>query len=69
VDFRVSRRVKLNEGMSLEFLSEAFNLFNHVNVLNVNNTFGTGTVALPTFGQPTLAGDPRQIQLGVRWSF
>jgi len=50
-------------------MAEAFNLFNHVNVLNVINTFGTGTTPNATFGQPTVAGDPRQIQLGVRWSF
>jgi hypothetical protein len=68
-DVRLSRVFTLPGGQRLEGLVEAFNLFNHVNVLNVNNTFGTGTVALPTFGQPTLAGDPRQIQLGVRWSF
>ena len=48
---------------------EAFNLLNHVNILNVNNTFGNGTGPLPAFDQPTAAGDPRQIQLGVRWTF
>jgi len=33
------------------------------------STFGVGPAPLPAFGQPTLAGDPRQMQLGARWSF
>jgi hypothetical protein len=35
----------------------------------VNNTFGNGTAPLATFGQSLAAGDPRQIQLGIKWSF
>jgi hypothetical protein len=38
-------------------------------VLVVNNTFGTGATPRSTFGQPTLAGDPRQMQLAVRLAF
>ena len=48
---------------------EAFNLFNHVNVVNVNNTIGNGATPSPTFQQVTAVGDMRQMQLGVRWSF
>jgi hypothetical protein len=48
---------------------EGFNLFNHVNVVTVNNTIGTGPTPSPTFGQVTAVGDMRQIQLGVRWNF
>jgi hypothetical protein len=48
---------------------EAFNLLNHVNIVQVNNTFGPGSMPLPTFGQATAAADPRQVQLGIRWSF
>ena len=68
-DLRVSRAFALAGSQRIELLAEAFNLFNHVNVLNVNNTYGTGLTPLPAFGQPILAGDPRQIQLGVRWTF
>ena len=69
LDLRLSRSFTLGRGNRLELLAEAFNVLNHVNILNVNNTFGVGPAPLPAFGQPTLAGDPRQMQLGARWSF
>jgi hypothetical protein len=69
VDLRLSRAFVIGGHHRIEAMLEAFNVFNHVNILAVNNTFGTGAIPLPAFGQPTLAGDPRQIQLGVRWSF
>jgi len=69
LDVRLSRSFTLGHGTRVELLAEAFNVLNHTNILNVNNTFGIGATPLPTFGQPTLAGDPRQVQLGARWSF
>ena len=69
VDLRLSRSFAIGGRQRLQLLAEAFNLLNHVNVLQVNNTYGTGTLPLAAFGQPTAAGDARQIQLGVRWSF
>jgi hypothetical protein len=68
-DVRVSRAFAFHGRQRIEAMAEAFNLLNHANVINVNNTFGTGTAPNPTFGQPTVFGDPRQIQFGVRWSF
>jgi hypothetical protein len=68
-DLRLSRSFALRGRQRIEAMAEAFNLFNHVNVLNVINTFGTGTTPNANFGVPTVAGDPRQTQLGVRWSF
>lgn len=68
-DLRVSRVFPIKGTHHVEVMVEAFNLFNHVNVVNVNNTFGTGPTPLPTFGQPVAAADARQLQLGVRWSF
>ena len=69
VDLRVSRAFRVSGRQSVEAIVEGFNLFNRVNILAVNSTFGSGIVPLATFGQPTLAGDPRQIQLGLRWNF
>jgi hypothetical protein len=68
VDVRVSRGFRVGP-QRFEVMLEAFNVFNRTNILAVNSTYGTGTFPLPTFGQPTLAGDPRQLQVGVRWSF
>ncbi len=69
VDLRLSRAFAPSHRHGIVLMLEAFNVFNRLNILAVNNTFGTGATPLPTFGQPTLAGDPRQIQVGVRWSF
>jgi hypothetical protein len=69
LDLRLSRRFHLNERLQLETLIEGFNVFNRANLQLPNNTFGTGATALPTFGQPTAAADPRQIQIGLRFSF
>jgi hypothetical protein len=50
--------------LELEVLLEAFNVFNRKNFQVPNNTFGS-----PTFGAPTAANDPRQLQLGLRITF
>jgi hypothetical protein len=67
-DVRLSRFFRW-EPVQMEVLAEAFNLFNRTNLQFPNNIFGTGTQPLPSFGQPTGAGDPRQIQFGLRLSF
>ena len=38
VDFRISRDFALKERFHLQFLGEAFNLFNHTNITGVNGT-------------------------------
>jgi hypothetical protein len=68
-DLRVSRAFAPRGGQQIEAMIEFFNLFNHMNVVVVNNTFGTGATPSASFGMPTVAGDPRQVQLGMRWSF
>ena len=77
-DTRLSRRFAFAERRSIEFLAEAFNLFNHLNYTSVNNTVGA-TIPSTLTGrsdrtpsQPlgfTAASDPRRIQLGVRLIF
>jgi outer membrane receptor protein involved in Fe transport len=69
LDLRLSRRFRLNEKLKLETIVEGFNVFNRANLQLPNNTFGAGVTALPNFGRPTAAADPRQIQLGLRLSF
>jgi hypothetical protein len=68
-DLRLSRRFQITERFNLELLAEGFNLFNRSNFSVPNNVFGTGTTPLATFGRPTAAFDPRQIQLGFRLNF
>jgi hypothetical protein len=69
LDMRLSRRFRITERVSLEALAEGFNLFNRANFGVPNNTFGSGTTPLATFGQPTAAFDPRQFQFGLKLSF
>jgi len=69
LDLRLSRRFSLGEKMHLEALVEGFNVFNRANLQLPNNVYGTGATPLPSFGQPTAAADPRQLQFGLRLSF
>ena len=69
LDLRLSRRFRLTERIDLQLLVEGFNVLNRSNFSVPNNTFGSGTTPLPTFGQPTQAFDPRQFQFGMRVSF
>jgi hypothetical protein len=72
VDVRISRAFPVSNGMRAEAIVEVFNLFNRTNFVDVNNVFGAGAYPaqpLPTFGQFTQAGPPRQAQLAVRLTF
>jgi hypothetical protein len=63
LDVRLSRRFRLGERLALETLVEGFNVTNRTNFQLPNNVLGA------TFGRPNAAGDPRQVQLGLRVSF
>ena len=69
---RLSRTFALTERVRMEGMAEAFNSLNHRNNMIPNTTWGTGTYPTQpnaTFGQATAVGDPRSIQLAVRFSF
>jgi hypothetical protein len=79
VDMRLSRKFKVTEKQNVEFLAEAFNLFNREQFTQVNNRMysinSAGTTATydPTFGTYSQAGATlyreRQVQFAVRYSF
>ena len=69
LDLRLSRRFVFSEKLDLELLIEGFNVFNRANYSVPNNTYGTGATPLASFGQPTAAFDPRQVQIGFRFNF
>ncbi len=81
VDLRLSRRIRFTETMNLEFLAEAFNLFNTFHSTSINSTMYnltvTNTAATfnfnPTFGSVTAAGNSifreRQVQFAARFNF
>ena len=77
VDLRLSRVFHAG-GASLELIAEAFNLFDRVNYVSINDVFGTG--AFPdqpatdaagrvTYGLYNKALAPRQVQLALKLGF
>lgn len=84
VDFRVSRTFPIGEKYSLQFLAEAFNLFNTTNVRFFNTVYGAGDFCQggpsvcgsglegspnPLYGTPRALFNPRQIQFALRFNF
>ena len=49
---------------SLEIFAQAQNVLNHV-----TRTGYTGNISSPFFGQPTSVGQPRDVNLGLRFNF
>ena len=72
VDVRVSRRFGLTRRIGVDVMLDVFNLLNRANFTAANNVWGPGAYPdhpLPSFGQLTAAGPPREIQLGARLVF
>jgi hypothetical protein len=69
LDLRLSRRIRFSERIGIEILAESFNTLNRANFQLPNVAFGAGTTPNATFGRPTAAADPRQLQFGLRVSF
>ncbi len=68
-DLRALKYVPFGERRRLDFVIEAFNLFNHPNVLSVNPFYGSGTMPLPTFNTPTAFAAPRQLRFSIDFEF
>nr|ALV86489.1 hypothetical protein [uncultured bacterium 20] len=83
LDLRVARRIRLGEEPTLELTFEVFNLMNRLNYSAVNNTVPADRVDLLgkreitgieglRANEPlgfTSAGEPRRMQIGVRFRF
>lgn len=82
IDARISRTVHFNEKMKMEFIAEAFNLFNTHNVRFFNTVYGdsifnpAGTPGTffdgarnPSYGTPRALFNPRQAQFAARFTF
>lgn len=64
VDLRTSKKFAFGESKDLEVLWEMFNIFNRVNFMQY-----TGNMRSSQFAKPSLARDPFQAQIGLRFSF
>jgi hypothetical protein len=75
VDLGVVRTFRLREKQSIEFRAEAFNVANHVNACSSNSgQQGTPdcmstTLSDATFGRILAAGDPRIMQMALKFVF
>jgi hypothetical protein len=58
-DLRVSRRFHLNDRVAVDGILDVFNLFNRLNVADVNPLYTQA-------GTPTAAFDPRQLQFALK---
>jgi hypothetical protein len=63
-DMSISKNTKIAEGTMLQFRTEFFNTFNHVQFASPDGNFSS-----PTFGQILDAGAQRQIQFGLKVIF
>jgi carboxypeptidase family protein len=71
-DARVARPIKFTERLRSEFSVDFFNLFNRVNIRNLNTFFGNSDstqAPVPGFNTPSEVFNPRQIQLALRLKF
>ena len=65
VDLALTRAVATGSARQLQLRLEVFNVFNHVNPANP-----VSSLSRPDFGRITAAaGDPRIVQLGVKYQF
>ena len=69
LDIRALKYFPMGEARKLDLVVEAFNLFNHPNVLSRNPFFGSNTSPLSTFGAPTSFAAPRQIRFSLDFEF
>jgi hypothetical protein len=66
VDFSIFKRFPISETKNIEFRTEFFNLFNHVNLANPLSDFNAGT----SFGKITAASNnPRIIQFALKFNY
>ena len=64
MDFSLFKNFQIHENNQIQFRSEFFNLFNHPNFYNPDNTVGD-----KTFGQILSARDPRFVQFALKYLF
>jgi hypothetical protein len=69
VDIRALKYFPFGERRRLDLVVEAFNLFNHPNVLSLDPFFGSGVMPLPTFRTPMSFSAPRQIRFSIDFEF
>jgi hypothetical protein len=67
-DMRLSKGIQLSEHLRMDLIADAFNLFNHTNIIGVN-ALCDPLVGSCLAGQPTAASDARQFQFAVKFNW
>lgn len=73
-DLRISRPLQLNERVRAHLSADMFNLFNRLNIKDLNTLYGSTDLTLPPnpllgFGTPRDAYNPFQVQYSVKVEF
>jgi hypothetical protein len=73
-DMRVAREVRFNERVRAEFSFDLFNLFNRINITDLNTVYGGIDLSqapnpILGFGTPRDAANPFQVQYGLKLRF
>jgi hypothetical protein len=80
IDFSVNKNWRIGERYGIQFRTEIFNLFNHVNFVsletadlafnnNINDTANFGRSTAGGFGRFNRDAGPREIQFGFKFTF
>ena len=65
-DTRLSKGINLGERFRIDLIADAFNLFNHTNIIAVNQLCDPLVGSTCDAGQPTAAADARQFQFAIK---
>ena len=65
-DMRIAKAINIGERLQLQVIADAFNLFNHTNILAVNQLCDPSAGPVCTAGQPTASYDARQFQFALK---
>jgi hypothetical protein len=65
-DSRVSKSINLTERFRMELIGDVFNLFNHTNIIAVNQLCDPLAGTTCDAGQPSAAADARQFQFALK---
>ena len=68
-DMRISKGINLNERLRLDLIADSFNLFNHTNIIAVNQLCDPLVGTTCSAGQPSAAADARQFQFALKLSW
>jgi Carboxypeptidase regulatory-like domain/TonB dependent receptor len=68
-DMRISKGINFGERLRLDLIADMFNLFNHTNIIAVNQLCDPTAGSTCFAGQPTAAADARQFQFALKLSW